>query len=119
MLDRSKLMRELENVSARLFIDISGEFDLARAVWQSIVQNQAFLAAVSQADFYLPLPLWQDNLGHIIAVEPQRISTNTLVAVDGSQIYPDRHQGSSCFLINIGSVILSYGMPDRRVKFSS
>ena len=112
-------MRELENVSARLFIDISGEFDLARAVWQSIVQNQAFLAAVSQADFYLPLPLWQDNLGHIIAVEPQRISTNTLVAVDGSQIYPDRHQGSSCFLINIGSVILSYGMPDRRVKFSS
>ena len=63
MLDRSKLMRELENVSSRLFIDISGEFDLARAVWQSIVINQSFLAAVTEADFHAPLPLWQGELG--------------------------------------------------------
>ena len=119
MLDRSKLMRELENVSARLFIDLSGEFDSARAVWQSITDNQAFLAAVSEANFHLPLPLWQGKLGSTIPVDPHRIATSTLVAVDGSQIYPDRHQGSSCFLINIGSVVLSYGMLDRRVSFSS
>lgn len=119
MLDRSKLMHELENVSSRLFIDISGELDLARVVWQSIVKNQSFLAAVTQADFHAPLPLWQGELGQEVPVDPHRICSSTLVAVDGSQIYPDRHQGSSCFLINIGSVVLSYGIPGRRVTFSS
>ena len=112
-------MRELEYISSQLFTDISGEFDVARSVWQSIVQNESFLSAVSQAEFYVPLPLWQGQLGQAIAVDRERISKSTLAAVDGSQIYPDRHQGSSCFLINIGSVVLSYGIQDRRVKFSS
>ncbi len=32
----------------------------------------------------------------------------SLIAVDGSQIYPDRHEGVEAFLINIGSVEIDY-----------
>lgn len=112
-------MRELEQVSSRLFLDISGEFDTARTVWQAITKNQSFLSAVLEANFQVPLPVWQGELGQAVVVDPGRINKSTLVAVDGSQIYPDRHQGSSCFLINIGSVVLSYGIAGRRVKFCS
>lgn len=119
MLDHSKLMRELETVSSRIFIDLSGEFMLARDIWNSIAGQESFLAAVSQADFARPLPLWQGNIGEAIAVNNQIGFQRTIVAVDGSQIYPDRHQGSSCFLINIGSIVLSYGFQDRKVKLFS
>jgi hypothetical protein len=111
-------MRELESVSSKLFVDFSSEFDVARAVWQSIATDDSFLPMVSDATYNLPLPLWNGILGDHIIVDPHKVPMRTLVGVDGSQIYPDRHQGSSCFLINIGSIILSYGIT-RPVKFSS
>jgi hypothetical protein len=37
----------------------------------------------------------------------------TVLATDGSQIFPDRHELSSCHLINIGSIILHYGTGER------
>lgn len=37
----------------------------------------------------------------------------TAIATDGSQIFPDRHEFSSCHLINIGSVVLHYGSAER------
>lgn len=43
---------------------------------------------------------------------PQRM---TVVATDGSQIFPDRHELSDCYLINIGTVVLHYGTGERPV----
>jgi len=42
----------------------------------------------------------------------------TAVATDGSQIFPDRHELSACYLINIGSVVLHYGTGERPVLTS-
>lgn len=119
MLDHAKLMRELQGVSSKIFVDLSGEFRLARDIWQTVAGQESFLAAVAQADFNRPLPLWQGSIEQVIAVEQHAHAQRTLVAVDGSQIYPDRHQGSSCFLINIGSVVLSYGFQARKVRLTS
>src|SRR4030042_1079049 len=33
----------------------------------------------------------------------------TVIAADGSHIDVDRHQSTRCYLINIGSVVLTYG----------
>jgi hypothetical protein len=33
----------------------------------------------------------------------------TVVAADGSQIFPDRNEVASCFLINVGYVMITYG----------
>ena len=41
-----------------------------------------------------------------------RPATVTVVATDGSQIFPDRHVEPACYLLNIGRVALHYGTLD-------
>ena len=43
---------------------------------------------------------------------PPRPPTVTVVATDGSQIFPDRHVEPACYLLNIGRVALHYGTLD-------
>ncbi len=45
--------------------------------------------------------------------KPERPKEVTVAATDGSQIFPDRHEVSSCYLINIGSVMIHYGTGER------
>ena len=40
---------------------------------------------------------------------PKRPSNYTAISSDGSQIFPDRHEVLSCYLINISSVVINYG----------
>ncbi len=40
---------------------------------------------------------------------PDRPPGYTAVSSDGSQIFPDRHEALPCYLINISSIVLSYG----------
>jgi hypothetical protein len=44
---------------------------------------------------------------------PERPKRLTVIAADGSQIFPDRHEISSCYLLNIGYVVLHYGTGER------
>ncbi|MBI1986721.1 MAG: DNA double-strand break repair nuclease NurA [Nitrospinae bacterium] len=44
---------------------------------------------------------------------PGRSPEVTVLAVDGSQIYPSRHEVSSCYLINLGMVRFHYGTEER------
>lgn len=41
-----------------------------------------------------------------------RPATVTVVATDGSQIFPDRHVEPACYLLNIGRIALHYGTLD-------
>jgi hypothetical protein len=56
--------------------------------------------------------IFQGPLAQGIAppARPERLS---VAATDGSQIFPDRHEVSPCFLLNIGYVLLHYGTDDR------
>lgn len=44
---------------------------------------------------------------------PSRPEQLSVAATDGSQIFPDRHEISPCYLINIGYVLLHYGSQQR------
>lgn len=46
---------------------------------------------------------------------PMRPEQFTIVATDGSQIFPDHHELSACYLINIGAVVLHYGTGERPI----
>jgi len=46
---------------------------------------------------------------------PEQLS---VACTDGSQIFPDRHEVSSCYLINIGAVSIHYGTGERPVMYS-
>ena len=49
---------------------------------------------------------------------PERPKQVTVVATDGSQIFPDRHEISSCYLINIGAVVIHYGTGEKPLMYS-
>lgn len=117
MLDRAKLAKELAHLSDSLFIDLSSEFERARALWDLVSTDENLPKKVNDIQMPRPLPSWSGAINARHAIKQADFSY-TILGVDGSQIYPDRHQGMSCFLINIGSVLVSYGSGSR-VQFDS
>ena len=111
-------MRQLQDVTDKLFIDTSREHELARELWARICQDPLLDAKMKAVDCQWLLPTWNGPLDAVVSLE-QGIDSYTVVALDGSQIYPDRHQGTACYLINIGSVILNYTSGTSSVSFDS
>lgn len=103
----------------KLFVDAAPSYRLAQDAWQSIIKDSTFLYKVRQVDNApWPVPLWQDNLADIRVIEKVAFPY-VVFSVDGSQIYPDRHNVLSCCLINTGSVILPYNGENKRVQLFS
>jgi hypothetical protein len=44
---------------------------------------------------------------------PERPTPITVVATDGSQIYPDRHVEPTCYLINVSQIAFQYGTTEK------
>ncbi len=107
MLDRAKVCKELTRISDDIFISYSDEYAHARRVWESIARDETFASRIASQAWTLPVPEWSGPLDASIVITPSP-DAYQVIAVDGSQIYPDRHQGSSCYLINIGTISLHY-----------
>jgi len=118
MLDRSRFMKEVIRVEERLFFDASSEYEYIRILWDILRNDTAFIDTVKNADASLMLPTWQDEIYQSNSILPDNFNYTTL-AVDGSQIYPDRHEGTACFLVNVGSVLFKYGKSDAHVQLHS
>ncbi|MFC1842752.1 DNA double-strand break repair nuclease NurA [Candidatus Dependentiae bacterium] len=110
MLDRCKLIKEINSVSDKLFVDFTYEKNIARQVWEKISKDPTFKYKVKSVDTHWIIPEWQGNLGDVFEIE-QNLDKYIVLSVDGSQIYPDRHSGTACHLINVGYVGLTYGLP--------
>lgn len=50
--------------------------------------------------------------------KPERPAEITVVATDGSQLFPDRHEVAACYLINIGIIVFHYGTGERPILTS-
>ncbi len=119
MLDRLKLIIELQQVADKLFVDATPSYHLAQDIWRLIVADSTFLYKVREViNAPWPVPLWQGNLGDMYPIQPASYPY-VVLSVDGSQIYPDRHNVLSCFLINTGSVVLPYDIAHKRVQLFS
>lgn len=117
MLDRSKLIREVSTLSNTLFFNFASEYSIARQVWDTIKQDSALAYKVRNAHSDLLVPYWEGSLEQAIPIKT--IDSYTVVSVDGSQIYPDKHQGTPCYLINIGEVVLDYQDAKKPVSLNS
>ena len=106
MLDRAKVVKALSLATDELFLDFSDEYLRAEKVWTKISQESTFDQKVKASQSPWLVPHWGGLLGRKYNVKPS--SEYKVVAVDGSQIYPDRHYGASCFLVNVGIVHLNY-----------
>ncbi len=117
MLDRAKVMRELSVQTNNLFVDYTDEYKKVLVEWQKVAIDPFFLQKIEAYPTY-SLSTWQNNLADVFEVLPFSKPYH-IVSIDGSQIYPDKHQGTSCFLLNIGTVILRYGRGQGATFFSS
>ncbi len=118
MLNRPRLLHKLQLITGRLFADFSDEFIIAEQSWQHIVEDATFIYKVKAAQTTLPLPTWNEDINKRTSLK-NPLKTYQVIAIDGSQVYPDRHQGTSCFLINIGTVLLNYGLNVKNVELES
>jgi hypothetical protein len=118
MLDRIKLLHELEKTSHQLFINLSSAITYAQQAWDEIKEDTTLCYKVRQATVVPQLPTWQGALGITRTVSPPQ-TPYTVISVDGSQIYPDRHQGTSSYLLNIGAVTIDYAQGPQGVTLVS
>ncbi len=106
MLDRHKVFSELQKTVAHVFYTTHHEQETIRKLWQWLIDTSSVAYTIRDSQPHL-LPEWHEPLSTACLL-PDPLKEYTVVSVDGSQIYPDRHQGIACFLLNMGIVHLGY-----------
>lgn len=115
MLDISKLVAVLQRASKDLFVGFAQEMDIAQHVWRKISCDEEFITRVRAHKQPILVPFWQGLLNQVVNIAPKK-DGYSVVSVDGSQIYYDKHQGPPCFLINIGFIQLRYGLTGKAMQ---
>lgn len=107
MLNKHKVLQELQAVVPQLFFATGQEREIAYKVWRWLLDHPEQAEPLKCSVSPWQVPLWLEQLG---TAEPIKTGNHgySVTAVDGSQIYPDRHQGIGCYLLNIGTVTLTY-----------
>ena len=107
MLHHAKVMQALVALQDDLFTDNAIHISTAQASWQRLANDPTFAFKIREISSPWLLPTWQGAVDAVHQVDPLH-EPYQVVSVDGSQIYPDRHQGTSCYLVNVGGVQLRY-----------
>ncbi|MBN1549650.1 DNA double-strand break repair nuclease NurA [Candidatus Babeliales bacterium] len=108
MLDRAQLLKAFQEISSHLFQDTSHAQNIARTMWEMISDDPLFIHKIKSANAPWILPTWDGSLSAVFDASLS-LPSYQVAAVDGSQVYPDRHQGVGCYLLNVGEIHLSYG----------
>ena len=113
MLDRNKIAKEIEKLDTNIFTYDDKQFKIACKKWHEVNQNPDFKKQVITSKSSFLLPSWQGKLTDVFEIKPE-LKNYAVLAVDGSQVYPDRHiSGINCFLINTGQCLLEYGQTSK------
>ena len=103
MLDRQKLLIQLSQLNQQMFAQSDQALTLAHSIWNRVKDDATLASTIQAQKWSLLVPAWSSILGQTVQIKPQP-HPYQILAVDGSQIYYDRHQAVACYLINVGSV---------------
>lgn len=117
MLNRTQLLNQLSTIQGSLFADYSKEYDIAAQTWSIIVNDEQFQARLSEASSPWLIPTWKNSLSE--KYQSKSINDYIIIGVDGSQIYPDRHSGTLCSMVNVGTVLTSYEKENTKCSLKS
>jgi len=121
MLNKGLLLKEFEQKKASLFPQQNRDIQTAHALWHELCTDTSFLHYAQDQGLIKTSTNDMTFLGNTYTIEPTP-EYYGIVAVDGSQIYPDKHQGTTAFLLNCASVTLWYGFKEKnatRALFTS
>ena len=117
MLNRDRLALALDQMAEKIFTYRQQTITLTPEQWTSIVTNQIVLNRIAALRETYTLISWQGSLTQTFT--SKTISAYRVLAVDGSQIYPDRNvAGVQCCLINIGGCYIDYDAVSKASFFS-
>ena len=113
MLDLQKLMGQMQGMSEQLQKEaqqLTVKLDRAETVFRQAIINQSLINQqreqfCDRLIFNCAEPV--EMLSQIQAIEPI-VTPHIVLATDGSQIAPSRHEIAYCYLINIGRVAIHY-----------
>ncbi len=112
------LVQELDGLAEKIFVHHSSKKSEVVDAWKKISSDENFLAQIKKLKYSGMFPTWEGELSSQVKIDA-KIPEYDLLAVDGSQIYPDRHMADvGCFLINIGACLLSYSQKSKVEFFS-
>ncbi|MDP6780000.1 MAG: DNA double-strand break repair nuclease NurA [Candidatus Latescibacteria bacterium] len=103
--------KDLETDYFRRIDRALGEMDRWAGSWEDLEKK----IASSRTSWLVAQPSGPIAETHPLPKRPQQL---TVIASDGSQIFPDRHEVANCYLINIGYVAIHYGTGERPVMSS-
>ncbi len=107
MLDRFKFLQELEKIEKQVVVDFESYKNELLDVWTKIKSDETIASRISSKKWSILVPFWQSKLEKTYTINPHP-HPYAVLAIDGSQIYYDKHQGPACGLINVGTVFLHY-----------
>jgi len=103
MLDKNEVIRKLNALVPNLIITLNEELKILKDCLTWLNDNNQHLEEL----FKIGEISWSGHINQAIELKSFK-HPYQILGVDGSQIYPDRHQGVNCFLLNIGFAEFSY-----------
>ncbi len=108
MLNILKIIDQLEKALPKLFAEMTDEQAALKQFFQWLQEHPEAIEALKGVASPYPLPSWAGSLDQVFEVK-SREHPYGVVATDGSQIYPDKHQGVPCYVLNTGIAQFRYG----------
>lgn len=113
MLDFSKLLEQIEQVGVDSLKEDNDRPVLENAINvfdDACMSPAAFEDSMVQNAPYVLWPVAEQltSFGDFLDIE-KGLNSYSVVAVDGSQIMPSHHEVHNCYLLNIGSALITYG----------
>lgn len=118
MLNRATCIQEMTRLRATIFPRNQQHLTMFQDTWKKMSLDPTTKEWALKISSNVSHPLWFDELHNIVSIGAQ-IDPYSILAVDGSQIYPDRHLSTvTFFLINAGGCLLSYNKPSSAKLFN-
>jgi len=116
MLDLQKVTHALKQIDTSAKRPTSLSIQTLVTLWSHIANDSGFLSKLDKPPVNWLIPRWHTKLTTTHTVTT--IHNYQILGIDGSQIYPDRHQGTDLFLINVGAIYLSYNQASQAALYN-
>ncbi|MBY0551781.1 MAG: DNA double-strand break repair nuclease NurA [Candidatus Obscuribacterales bacterium] len=123
MLDFNKLIPQIKDVGQDTLIEGTSPTEIlrnAQQAFESAADRPSLLKAKLRENgghTFWPLAIPIEPFGSEIEIEAYP-GMHTVVACDGSQIMPTAHEVYSCYLLNIGAMVIHYGCDEKPILTS-
>jgi hypothetical protein len=116
MLDLQKVTQALSSLKHSQTSTAALSPQALTTLWHTLATDPRLPAILEAASINWLIPTWNAPL--TTSYTASSLTTYQVLGIDGSQIYPDRHQGTDLFLINIGGIYLSYNTTSNAALFT-